>query len=783
MKGIRHRYITIWMIPWLLLASAATAQERQVRVVSEAAEEPLVQAYGQNLRSLKYAVADEDGYLRIAAAAGDTIRIGYVGYRDTGLVITDSDRRYTVRMKPAILEEVVIFGEQDFSRQAALGLQSVPMEFLQALPGLTGETDILKSLTFLPGVTGGQEGYSHLLVRGGNQDQNLILLDGATLFNVNHAAGFISLFNTSLISRTDFYKSYWPSSYGGRLSSVLDVQMKRGNKKQREGSIDIGLVTSKIDFSGPISKNGRTSYSVGARTTLLDLIFLPKRIRISRKKSYGAVPGYTFYDLNGKIDHRFNDREALSLSFYHGSDIMSGRVYEKSSSYDTDNLNRYGLRNWVAAANYSNVLNTRHSLYAHISYSAHRNYLEDNIFRSENDLQQKYLSTEIKDQRTDNDILSLKGRVNGKYYLPGDAILAYGLEAEQLTYGFQYRGGDGFKNKTDEFYQSFENRMKGAPVWLYSPYLDAEIGAGSAFRLKGGIRMTGLTAEKKGSWWPEPKAMLVWKSGPRSTFNVAYNRQHQPVHLLAYNMEGIFIENFILADQDISPSSSHQFSAGYFRSFARWIDNFSLEFYFKNQTNVVKYIPPHMDFPTALDYKPDILGGGKTESYGMELMLQKTSGDFHGSLSYARAHASSVFPDLNHGKSFPSDFDHRNQVNALLIYQINEQYRLSGQWTYLSGRPVTWTNEEVRGDPILGPVSYEIFHGINNERLPAYHRLDLGLRRDRISERSGRRYWFGLNIYNAYYRKNPYTLERREGKWKVRSIFPLIPSINLGFEL
>src|SRR5699024_4622089 len=217
-----------------------------------------------------------------------------------------------------------------------------------------------------------------------------------------------------------------------------------------------------------------------------------------------------------------------------------------------------------------------------------------------------------------------------------------------------------------------------------------------------------------------------------------------------------------------SPSSSHQYSAGYFRSFARWIDNFSLEFYFKNQTNVVKYIPPHMDFPTALDYKPDILGGGNTESYGMELMLQKTSGDFHGSLSYARAHASSVFPDLNHGKSFPSDFDHRNQVNALLIYQINEQYRLSGQWTYLSGRPVTWTNEEVRGDPILGPVSYEVFHGINNERLPAYHRLDLGLRRDRISERSGRRYWFGLNIYNAYYRKNPYTLERREGKWKVR---------------
>lgn len=783
MNGIRRRHIAIWMIPWLLLTSAATAQERQIRVVSETTDEPLVQAYGQNLRSLKYAVADEDGNIRINALGGDTIQVSYVGFNDTGVVILDSIIPYTVSMTPAVMEEVVIFGTQDFSRKAALGLQNVPMEFLQALPGLTGETDILKSLIFLPGVTGGREGYSHLLVRGGNQDQNLILLDGATLFNVNHAAGFISLFNTSLISHTDFYKSYWPSLYGGRLSSVLDVQMKRGNKKQREGSIDIGIVTSKIDLSGPISKDGRTSYSVGARTTLLDLIFLPKRIKISRKKIQGAVPGYTFYDLNGKIDHRFNDRETLALSFYHGSDIMSGRVYEKSGSYGSDNLNRYGLRNWITAANYSKMLNTRHSLHAHLSYSAHRNYLEDNIHRSEYDFQQQYVSTDITDQRTDNDIRSLKGRINGKYYFSGDGHLAYGMEAEQLTYGFSYRRTDGFRNNTDETSQSFGDDLKGPKLWLYSPYLDAEIGLGAAFRVKGGIRTTYLASAGRNSWQPEPKAMLIWESGPRSTFNLAYNRQHQPIHLLAYNMEGIFIENFILADRDIAPSSSHQYSAGFFRSFTRWIDNFSLEFYYKNQTNMVKYVPPGMDFPTALEYKPDLFRDGEMESYGMELMLQKTSGDFHGSLSYSRAYATSVFTELNQGKPFPTDFDARNQVNTLLIYQINDQYRLSAQWTYLSGRPVIWTNEEVPGDPVLGLISYEVFHGINNERLPAFHRLDLGLRRDRISERTGRRYWFGLNIYNAYYRKNPYTLERQGRQWKIRSIFPLIPSINLGFEL
>src|SRR5690606_5200988 len=387
----------------LMIMSTASGQERQIRVISESSTESLVQAVRHNRQTDEYEVSDHEGFLRLRAAAGDTVTISYVGYRDTNLMILPEVMRYEVRMKSATLDEVVVFGQESINQKAALGLQSLPLEFLDALPGLTGETDVLKSITFLPGVTGGREGYSHLLVRGGKQDQNLILLDGATLFNVNHAAGFISLFNTSLIGHVDFYKSYWPSSYGGRLSSVLDIRTKNGNKEHFKGTVDIGIVTSKINASGPMSDNGRTSYSVGLRTTLLDLFFLPKRIRINNRKAEGNVPGYTFYDLNAKIDHRIDDESSLSLSLYHGSDIMLGRTYEKGSQYHHDDANRYGLRNWTAALNYSRILSNRHSLQAHVSYSRHRNYLEKDQKELAFDFKSQYISTTHNLEQTDND--------------------------------------------------------------------------------------------------------------------------------------------------------------------------------------------------------------------------------------------------------------------------------------------------------------------------------------------------------------------------------------------
>ncbi|MBY5958903.1 TonB-dependent receptor plug domain-containing protein [Membranicola marinus] len=781
-----YKYNVIVLFLLLTMMSTLSGQERQIRVIGESSTESLAQAYGQNRQSRKYAIADEDGYLRIAASAGDTIRISYVGFRDTNLVIKKDVLRYVVPMRPGILDEVVVFGEENFNQKAALGLQNVPLEFLKALPGLTGETDVLKSITFLPGVTGGREGYSHLFVRGGKQDQNLMLFDGATLFNVNHAAGFISLFNTSLISQVDFYKSYWPSFYGGRLSSVLDVRTKNGNKEHFDGTVDIGIVTSKVNVSGPLFDNGKTSYSLGARTTLLDLFFLPKRIRINNRKTEGSVPGYTFYDLNAKIDHRFKDDASLSLSLYHGSDIMLGRNYEKSFNLDDDSANRYGLRNWTAALNYSRLLSTRHSLQGHVSYSRHRNYLESDNKLTHYDFKEQYISTDHDIQRTDNAITSLKARINGKYYSGLDLGMSwninYGLEAEQLAYRFGYQQNTSFITNTSETSQSFTDNLKGPESWLISPYLDAEIELGNSFRIKGGSRITRFFTKGRQEWLPEPKAMLIWETGPHTTINAAYNRQHQPIHMVAYNVEAFFIENFVLADPDILPSSSHQYSLGYFQSLQRWIDNLSLELYYKKQDDVVKYIPPYKDFQTILDFKSSLFQGGYTESYGAEIMIQKTSGDFHGSVAYTWANAESVFPALNQGNPFPADFDYRNQFNTLLVYQINPEYRLSAQWVFLTGRPITWSNEEIPGDPVTG-TSYEAFPGINNERLPAYHRLDIGLRRDRVSKKTGKKYWFSLNVYNAYYRKNPYSLERRGNKWKLRSIFPIIPSINLGFEL
>lgn len=766
----------------MLLTVSLQCQTVTLNVISASNTEPLVQAHAQNLESGRYAVADENGLIRMAALPGDSIQVRYVGYRDTVFMIRENKTEYEVRMKPAVLDEVMVFSEENFNRKASLGLQNIPMEFLETLPGLTGEPDILKSITFLPGVSGGREGYSHLYVRGGEQDQNLILYDGATLFNVNHAGGFISLFNTSLIRNVDFYKSYWPSKYGGRLSSVMDVRTINGNKEGFQGEVDIGIVTTKAHVSGPLFDNGKTSYTLGARTTFIDLFFLPRRIRIKNHKIQGNVPGYTFYDLNAKIDHRIDDRQSLSWSAYHGSDIQFANTYEESNGVPDEYLARYGLRNWTTSLNYSWVPGTRHNFRGHISYSRHRNYLEQSNETVQFDLQDEFESRAHSLRETNNQIHSLKGRLSGQYYSPDDWKLSYGMEAEQYIYQLRYDRYDQFQSNKNQSGEEYTDKLKSPASWNLSPFLDMEYPLTSHFKLKGGIRLQHFVSGDFSAWLPEPKAMATWDLSPSTTVNASYNHQHQPIHLVAYNLEAFFIENFILSDDKIAPASSHQWSLGYFRSLDRWIDNFSIEAFYKIQDDVLKYFPPYEDVQNIINFREHLHREGWTKSYGTEIMAQKTSGHFHGSIAYTWSRTQSVFPSLNQGKSFNADFDFRHQFNTLLIYEFMDEYKLSIQWVFKTGRPITWSNEIIPGGSLTG-TNYEALDGINNERLPAYHRLDIGLKREQVSEKTGKRKWFGLNFYNAYFRKNPYTLQRKDGEWKIRSIFPIIPSINFGFEL
>src|SRR5690606_16129891 len=260
--------LTFSLFPMLL-----PSQSISIRVLDQQSGEPLYNAHALNHSTDEGRVADLDGRISVAGVAGDSITISYVGYRDTLLMVKTNQTNYTITLSIRSMDEVVIFAEEPFNRRAAEGRQDVSMEFLEALPAFNGDPDIIKSITFLPGVTAGKDGYAHMFVRGGDQDENLILLDGAPLYNVNHFGGFISMFHSNMIKSVDFYKGYWPSQFGGRLSSVMDIQTKSGNFKEHKVSADLSPLSTKAHLSGPLWKD-KVSYIIGGRRTFIDLILL-----------------------------------------------------------------------------------------------------------------------------------------------------------------------------------------------------------------------------------------------------------------------------------------------------------------------------------------------------------------------------------------------------------------------------------------------------------------------------------------------------------------------------
>jgi len=259
---------------FIFLAPLLTeAQSITIKVTVANSGEPLQYAHAFNQRTKLGRVTDETGRIALEARTGDTILVSYVGHQDFIFSVDDDQSDYSVALQISPMEEVVIFAEEPFNRRAAEGRQDVSMEMLEAIPAFNGDPDIIKAITFLPGVTGGKDGYSHMFVRGGDQDENLILLDGAPLYNVNHFGGFVSMFHSEMIQSVNFYKGYWPSQFGGRLFSVMDIRSKSGNFKNHLLSADLSPISGKAHISGPLWKD-KVSYIVGGRRTFIDLLLL-----------------------------------------------------------------------------------------------------------------------------------------------------------------------------------------------------------------------------------------------------------------------------------------------------------------------------------------------------------------------------------------------------------------------------------------------------------------------------------------------------------------------------
>ncbi|GAA5221125.1 TonB-dependent receptor [Membranihabitans marinus] len=762
----------------------AWGQSTSIVVTAAETGEALYLAYVENKTRKTIVNTDESGRAQLDLHVKDTIKISYVGYRDSIWVVENQFDIIYIPLSAQELEAIVIFGKEAHHKRAAQGYQDIPLEFLTSVPSMTGDADIMKTITFLPGVSEGREGYAHLFVRGGDQDQNLILYDNASLFNVNHAGGIISMFNSDMVSTVDFYKSYWPSEYGGRLSSVMNIHSAQGNFKEHEQMIDLGLIYSKAKFTGPLWKD-KVSYSFGGRRSMIDLVTGPLLRKAQRDKS-GSMTNIIVNDFNGRIDARINDEHSLALSGIFSKDRI--HYYENLRAGVAEEKRR--VANTALALNYSYYPNHNTTLKAHVSWSEYEHqYLDTSLDTI--DLINDFTRNEVLDlvsinrQNLGSAIESQKISITGQSDLSNRIRLNYGVNYEKRKYKVSADRSETeelLDVKTTNF--ALQGNIKNDGVKTTSIFSDFDYTLNPKWKIKVGIRLPYFQNQSFSKILPEPKIMTSFHLDKSTSLNAVYNMQQQSLLLMGYtNSEGGYREFYTTSDSQLPTAQSHQWSVGFFKSLNTWVDELNIELFYKQQNNLSKFLASRDEVHSIANFYDYFHTQGKNNSYGVEVLMQKTKGKLHGSLAYTYAHSTSRFPSLNGGKSFAADFDYRHNINALVIWKFRKDYKLSGQWTYKSGRPFTISSTVAGNNDVVAP-NYPVITALNNYRMPAYHRLDIGLDREWVSKRRGKRQWFGLSVYNVYDKVNPFSVSPTEdGQLRVYGFLPIIPSFNIGFEL
>ncbi|GAA5220970.1 TonB-dependent receptor plug domain-containing protein [Membranihabitans marinus] len=756
------------------------AQNTTFTITSAQTGEALYLAYIENKSDHSYVNTDAAGKAHLITHIGDSIKVSYVGFKDSLFQIKEVAPQLNIALTNQELATIVIYGQEAYHRNAANGHQDIPMEFLSSLPSFIGTSDVIKSIAFLPGISEGREGYAQLYVRGGDQDQNQILFDGATLYNVNHIGGFISIFHSEMINSVDFYKSYWPSQFGGRLSSVMDIRSAQGNFKEHIQYLDLGFIYSRAKITGPLWKD-RISYSLGLRRSLVDLVTGPitkKKRRIMKGNSFN----YRFLDFNGRIDARISPQHHLSLS----SIITDDHIDFLDGDSDEILINK----NSALALNYSFYLNHKTTLKAHASYSKYNHEyldLEDpsgNIFSGygSNDTLSRFI---LRQEGSGNSIQSYKWNVTGETEFNSQIKLNYGIEREVMDYSiFSYRKEEEkIKNVVSTNF-ALSDTLSQRSISTTAGFADMQYTFNPRWFIKTGIRLPFYNAPSTVRLLPEPKILTTYHLNKNSSFNAAYNYQQQTMALLGYtDLTGHYREYYASANDEIPISTSHQWSLGYFQTLDHFIDRLSVEFYVKRQNNLTKFIPSLDEYQSIIEYPNHLHRNGMNRSLGLELMMQKTQGKLHGSISYTYAHSKAQYPTLNGGRSFAADFDYRHSLNLLVIWKFRKDYKLSGQWIYKSGRPFTVPNS-INSDSDIISSNFPIIGEVNNLRMPSYHRLDISLDREWRTKRKDKKQWFGLGVYNAYDKVNPfYVAPEESGQLRVYGFLPLFPTVNFGFEL
>ena len=788
----KYNYILVFFLIFTFLFIKTSAQKYTISgyIKEKSTGEILIGANVLVKELSKGATTNKYGFFSISLDKGNyTLISSFIGYKEQVQTINLSKNislNIAMEEQTLLTQEVVVSGERsDKNIQGAeMGTVKLQIEKIKSLPAFLGEVDVLKTIQLLPGVQSAGEGNSGFYVRGGGPDQNLILLDEATVYNAAHLFGFFSVFNADIIKDVNLIKGGMPANFGGRLSSVVDITMKDGNNQSFHTEGGIGLISSRIAVQGPLKKD-TAAFILSARRTYIDILIQPFMGEFERTRKMKGT-GYYFYDLNAKFNYRFSDKNRLYVSAYYGRDMFSFRspkntfkVYipwgNATTSVRWNHLfsDKMFMNATAIFSDYQFEFEAEQSSFAFKLFSGIRDYnthidfswmptIRHNVLFGVNYTFHTFIPSGVsarigETELNTGDIVKLYAN-EGAVYISDDFDLSDKIKIVGGLRGtiFQHIGPfnrfikDDFGNTVDTIFYK-----RGKNIQSYKNI--------------------------------EPRLSLRYAINMKSSVKLSFTQNYQYVHLASLSSVSLPTDLWIPSTSLIKPQFATQYAIGYFRNFYdnKW--ETSVEAYYKTMKNQIDYkegSTPEDGLNDNVDYSFTF---GKGASYGLELFVKKRVGATTGWIGYTLSKTTRLFPEINNGLEYPAKYDRRHDLSIIATHELNKKWSFSAVFVYATGNALTLPIGRylIDGRPISQYAER------NSYRMAPYHRLDISANYLQKKTEKFESSW-NFSIYNVYSRLNPYFIYfEDEGdlqfgnsnpKAKQVSLFPILPSVTWNFK-
>ncbi len=721
------------------------------------------------------AVTNAYGFYSLSLSPGKhKVVISYLGYNTQEIdVDLTEDTLLNIKLSPGVnqLSEVIVSAEGRNANVAKIEMSTerLTVKTIKSIPALMGEVDVIKAIQLLPGVQATAEGSSGFSVRGGGHDQNLILLDEATVYSASHLMGFFSVFNNDAIKDVTLYKGDIPATFGGRLSSLLDIRSKDGNNQKITGTGGVGLISSRLTLEGPMGTD-KATFLVSGRRTYADLF-----LKLANDKDLRQSSLY-FYDLNAKLNYRIDEKNRLFLAGYFGKDNFGTKFAGMN------------FGNKTLTARWNHVFSPK--LFSNFSLigSFYDYYVKLDM--------NEQVNQEWKSRMQDYGI-----KADFSYHINPKHTVRFGYNTLYHNFMPGEGGGVGEESILKRFGMPREYALESAL------YVSAESEIGTKLKLKYGLRYSLFQnisngeeidylqdyvvayskTHKKGSFYHhqyqfEPRVGAVYMFNDEHSLKASYSRTAQYIQLASNSSAGSPLDVWFQASQNIRPQLCDQFAMGYFRNFAENEYEASAEVYYKDMRDVVDF-KDHASLMGNEELEQEVRFG-KGYAYGVELMVHKNSGRLTGWVSYTLSKSRRQIDEINDGKWYRSPYDKPHNISIVGTYELTPKWTVSANWVYASGTPVTYPTGRFQVEGTYVPI----YSGRNEYRYPAYHRLDLSATMQLSKPGKRLKHELNFSLYNAYGQKNPWTImftQEDDNPDKTYAemvyLFSFVPSITWNF--